>query len=798
MRLSILSLFFFATATLAAQDLRVTGYLEGDGAPLPYANVILRALPDFSFVRAIASGQYGTFDLPVPEAGTYLLEISALGYPREYRPLTLTDAPLALGTIILTPDATLLEGVEVVAERRLVEVLPDKTVFNVDKTLAATGTSAWELLRKAPGVIIDNGGGIILEGKTGVQVYINGKESPLRGDDLRSYLETLQATDIENIELITQPSSRYDAAGNGGIINIVLKKDKRIGTNGSVSASLTSGDYVRGNSSLSLNHREKKGNVYGSYSNRFGRGTGFLNLFRQQNGTEFDARTTSVYGGIGHNARVGYDLVATPRSTFGIVAAVNVYDGDSRSYSRTPIRPLGATTNDRVLIADNESDRQTRNYTLNLNYVNADTSDHRLNVDADYNRYQSDAYTYQPNAYYDGAETILLSQRITAQQTPTTIDAASLKVDYDTPFLNGTLGVGSKYSAVLTDNDFGFFTQTAGELQPDPERSNRFRYDERITAAYANYQREGKAFGYQLGLRIEHTASDGQLTAVATTNNDRVRRNYTDFFPSGGLTYTVNPRNKLALNFGRRVTRPNYAVLNPFESQIDELSSSRGNPFLQPQYANNLKLTHTYKYTLNTSLSYSRVTDYFARITQAEGEDRNFLTTRNIADQTTINLGVSYPFSLTDWANSYVSVNAYTNNFTSSNPEFVEVRRQTMSLYAQTTFKLPAAISFEVSGWYSSPSVWGGTYVTESMGSLNLAAQRKFLDDKLQVRFAANDVLFTSPWQGTTRFGELFIDGSGGGDSRNFTLSLSYDFGGKEVKSARRRDGGLEDEAGRM
>lgn len=796
----IITIILWSFAMLAsAQSTTLTGTVTDEaGAAIPYANAILRTLPDSAFAKAAVTMENGTFSISGLETGAYLLEILALGYTTTRQNIALTDPALDLRPVALQTNTAVLQDVVVVAQKPLVQVLPDKTVFNVDKTIASAGNSAWELLRKAPGVMIDNAGSIILEGKSGVQIYVNGKDSPLRGDELRSFLETLQATDIESIELITQPSSRYDAAGNAGIINIVLKKDKKLGTNGSVSGSVTSGDFLRYTSSANLNHRGKKGNLYGSYSNRFGDGTGFLYLFRQQNGTEFDARTNTVYGSNGHNARVGYDLVATPRSTFGVVVAANVYDGTSLSDSRTPIRPIGSMTNNRVLVANNRATSESQNYSLNLNYVYTDTSKQRLNIDADYGRYQSDGYNYQPNLFFDGTETTVLSRNITAQQTPIDIDVASLKADYERPFLTGQLTVGAKTSLVLTDNNFGYFTTVEEDLRRDEDLSNRFEYREHITAAYFNFGKNGKQLGFQLGLRMEHTNSDGELTSTQASAQDRVRRSYTNLFPSGGLTYQLNQKNQFALNYGRRVTRPYYASLNPFQRKIDDLSFSRGNPFLQPQYANNLKLTHTCNYRLNTSLSYTRVTDFFAQITESEGEDRNFITTRNIANQQVLNLGVSYPFSLTKWASSYLSVNAYTSSYEATDPDYVPTTQQTLSLYAQTTFKLPAAISLEVSGWYSSPSVWGGTYQTKSLGSLNLAAQRTFLADRLNVRLAANDVLYTSPWEGTTRFGELFIDGSGGNDSRNYTLSISYNFGGKEVKSARKRDNGMKEETGRM
>ncbi|MEM9930319.1 MAG: outer membrane beta-barrel family protein, partial [Bacteroidota bacterium] len=253
-----------------------------------------------------------------------------------------------------------------------------------------------------------------------------------------------------------------------------------------------------------------------------------------------------------------------------------------------------------------------------------------------------------------------------------------------------------------------------------------------------------------------------------------------------------------ALNYSRRIARPNYNSLNPFESQIDELSFQKGNPFLQPQYTDNIKLSHTYKYRLTTSIGYSYISDFFAQITDTLGTDRNFLITRNIANQEVWNLSVSYPFTAAKWWSVYLSLNGYHSSYEGQDDKFVAIDQTTFSFYAQNTFTLPRGFRFEVSGWFSSPSVWGGTYITNSMGSLDLGLQKKFLDDKLSVRLSANDVLFTSRWFADMQFGDLFIDGTGGWESRRVQLNFSYNFGNQEVKNARRRKTGLEDEDGRV
>ncbi|SHH41536.1 outer membrane beta-barrel family protein [Winogradskyella jejuensis] len=751
------------------------------------------------FIKGELSNEKGEFLFKSIENGSYYLLITSLGL-KDYKsePFDLENTNKTFEQIVMQDDSEALEEVTIVAERPMIQVQADKTVFNVANTVNAIGDNGFELLRKAPGIIIDNSDSIIVEGKAGVLFYIDDRPSVLRGQDLVNFLKTLQASDIDNIEIITQPSSRYDAEGNAGIINIKLKRDKSLGTNGSIASGLTVGDYARYNNSISFNNRNKRTSLYGTYSNNFGKSTGFINLNRTQNNINFDARSNSVFDNNSNNLRLGFDYYANDKSTFGIIATGNFNNSSSETDSRTPIRPVSQQNPDEVLISGSDSDNKTTNIFTNLNYRFKDTLGHSLNVDLDYGKYNSERFNLQPNRYFNGDETQVISENIVFFDTPIDISIVSGQADYKQNFLKGVLSAGFKYSKVYTENSFDAFDRTNGANDLDESQSNDFDYDEQIYAAYFNYNRKFEKLNIQIGLRMENTVSDGQLTSLQANQNNRVERNYTNWFPSGGITYQVNRKNTLSLNYSKRIQRPNYQSLNPFQYRIDELSFRQGNPFLQPQYTDNLKLSHTYNYRLTTSISYTFVSDFFAQITEAGPNNTNFIIQRNVANQKIINLGVSYPTKFNDWWNVYISLNAYRSIYEATNPDFVETQQNTLSLYAQNTFKISKGLTAEISGWFNSPSVWGGTYETESLGALNIAFQKRFLDDKLTARLAFNDILFTSPWRGTTQFGDLFIDGNGGNDSRQVRFNLTYNFGRDEIKKAQKRKTGIEDEKNRI
>ena len=792
--------FLLASSFLNAQSFSINGKIALESnEKAAVTSILLYPENSQTLVKAVVTDSNGNFIFSNIKTGNYFIKINYIGF-QSYNSnvFSITDKNIELPLIALQKSTEALEEIVIKKQKPMVQVLADKTVFNVENTINATGTSGFELLRKAPGVVIDNNDNLIVEGKSGVLIYIDGKQSFLSGSDLSNYLKTIQATDIEAIEIITQPSSKYDAAGNAGIINIKLKKNKNFGTNGSISSGYNIGRFGTSLNSLSFNNRNKKNNFYGNYSNRFGKNYNFINLNRLQSNTLFDSRSSSVNETNANNIKLGYDYYANSRNTFGIVVSGNFNNGINNGKTRTPIRSFTASTIDSILVA--KSDSYNRNYNLysNINYRFQDTTGTSFNADFDYGKYNSDRTNYQPNFYYDTSESTILSQSINSQNTPVIIDIFSLKSDYEQRLFKGKFGTGFKTSLVKTDNTFEVFNYPNGLPIFNSLLSNRFEFNENINAVYVNYNRLYKKFNFQFGLRVENTISEGNLISTQQTSNQTVKRSYTDFFPSGGITCQVNDNNSLALLYSNRIERPSYQSLNPFEFQIDELSFQKGNPFLRPQYTTNIKINHTYKYTLNTSLSYSYISDFFAQVTEAEGDTRNFLITRNVANQQIINLGISYPFKVKEWWSVYMSVNAYQSKYMATNDTFTGITQETLSLYGQNNFSLPKDFNLEISGWYSSPSVWGGTYRTRSLGSLDIAIQKQFLSKKLTARLAFSDVLFTSPWRANATFPNLVITGDGGNDSRQVRFNLSYNFGSEQIKKSRNRNSGLEDEKNRI
>jgi len=783
--------------TFGQSSKKITGSLSSDEGAVLFATVFVKHEADSSVAKVALSDTSGAFKFVGIPAGRYFIHATFVGLlPYYSTPFDFSSADVDLGILKMTAN-TELGTVDVVTTRPIIQILPDKTVFNVQGTLNATGVNGFDLLRKAPGVIIDNNNNIVLEGKSGVQVYVDNKPTILSGEDLVNYLKSMQAADIDKIEIITQPSSKYEAAGNAGIINIVLKRDKNLGTNGTITMGYGYGIYhnYHANGSFSLNHRNKKVNFYTSYSNNTGTNWSFFYLDRTQFGSTYESRSDNNDYNASHNGKAGVDWYINPKHTIGFLASGNYFDSRTNSANITEIGPTGFTDPTQVLTANNTGVGLNYRAAGNINYRFADTLGHEFTADVDYGVYNREQNNYQPNSYMDFATQQVLYENNYRMITPTAISIATAKMDYSQNLWGGKISMGAKASLVTTDNTLNFYNVIDQVDIYNADRSNSFTYSENVIAGYLNYARSiSKKLNFQVGLRAEQTNSVGDLVSTQTTTEDHVERHYLNFFPSGGLTFSPNQNNTWALTFSRRIQRPNYQSLNPFTWQVNELSFMKGNPFLQPQYGNNVKVSHTFKYRFSTSLSYSYVEDFFAQINDTLNQTSSYIISRNVADEQTVTLGVSLPFSITKWWSVFISVNAFHTSYIGTDDKFQAVNRFTGSAFGQNTFLLPKGFKFELSGWFSSPTIWGGTYLTGSMGSLDVALEKKFLEDRLSLRVACSDVFFTSYWTAHMSYGELSVSGSGGWESRIVRMQLSYNFGNKDVKKVRDRKTGLDDE----
>ena len=798
--------------SLFAQTASIKGQLQdADGNAIVFSNVILFNAADSSMAKVETTDDAGIFQIQGITPGQYFLTATYVGLSDLTRNDLTAKANeiLDLGVLAFAPQAIELEQATVKATRAIVEVKPDRTVFNVQGTINSVGSNAIELLRKAPSVTVDNNDNVSVLGRAGVLVYVDGKRLPLGGTDLSNYLQNLQADQIDRIDIITNPGAKYEAEGNAGIIDIRLKKDKNLGSNGTISGTYTQGQLTRYNGSASANYRNKAMNVFGTLG--YGDYDTFNNMNFQsfQNDLQLLESNRMRNNNENINFRLGTDFFLNKKHTLGFLVMGGNSDIMNLNANRIVIsqedNPLAI---DSILVADNINAGTNSRMSYNLNYKYDIGKSASLNVDLDYGRYQNDSDREQPNQYFDATETNVVSEVLNSFNTETDIDIYTAKLDFEKPVFGGQFGIGGKYSKVVTDNLFEIFDGINGSRIRIDSSSNRFEYDESVTAGYVSYARPlGKKWNVSAGLRVEHSDIMGELTAfTANGAEDPVDLNYVSWFPSFGLTYQAAPMHSWAFNYGRRINRPDYNVLNPFNNRLSEISFEKGNPFLNPEIVNNIEVGYTYAYRFNFKLGYSKTEDQITRLIRpaGNGDDRStIITWDNLAKQQIFSFSASLPFQFNKWWSAYMNLGAnYQKNeatYPSSNgtTAVVDIGAFNYNIYQQHTFTLPFGFKGEISGWFSGPGIWGGVFEYETSWSLNLGLQKKFLQDALNVRISANDLFYESGWNGVSRFDGLTSIGYGNWDSRNVSLSISYNFGNQNVKS-RRRKTGIENEAGRV
>lgn len=799
-------LFFIATSSKAQQ---ITGVVRDDqNKPLDKSTVSLLKAKDSTVVKLAVTNNDGRFSLSAPAPGGYLISASHVGHTTIYSKIVeVSGSDVSVGDLMMLKASGSLTGVTVTSKKPMVEVKADKTILNVEGTINATGNDALELLRKSPGVMVDKDDRISLAGKNGVQVYIDGKPSPLAGADLANYLKSLQSAQIEAIEIITNPSAKYDAAGNAGIINIKLKKNKAYGTNGSANAGYNIGIYPKYNGGINFNYRNKAINIFGNYNYNYSKVESKFNLFRSVLDTVFDNKTTMLMLNESHGFKVGMDYYIGKKHIIGAVINGNISENEFNNDSRTPIsyKPTGIA--DRILVAKNTNDMQRDNVNFNLNYRFADTSGRELNIDADYGLFRNEGNQLQPNYYYKASDGSLLSQVFYRFISPTDIDIYTVKADYEQNLKGGRLGIGAKTSIINTANNFQRFD--VAQLKPeiktlDVPRSNQFDYSENINALYINYNKQLKGVMFQAGLRMENTVSQGDsygLNAngsVNTSSKQSFKRNYTNLFPSAALTFNKNPMNQWGISYSRRIDRPVYQDLNPFEFKLDEYTFQKGNTNLTPQFTNIVTLTNTYKYKLTTSLSYSHVADVFAQLVDTTEKTKSFITRKNLATQDVISLNISYPFMY----KSYMAFVNLSGNYSKYQADFgggtrkINLDAASFNIYMQHSIKFGKKKDWtgEVSGWFASPGIWEGVFKSKSMGSVDAGLQKTIFKGKGNFKLSVSDIFFTMKWAGTSEFAGQFTRANGNWESRQLRTSFTWRFGSSTVKAARQRKDASEEE----
>ncbi|MEO7983611.1 MAG: TonB-dependent receptor [Bacteroidota bacterium] len=800
-------LLMLTATTLHSQAQQISGLIKDEnGTPLSGVTISLMRTSDSSVIKLAISQPAGLYSFSGIREGKYRVLASHTGYKPAFSPVFSFSA-----SVVIVPEIKLsktpgdLGNVTVTAVKPMVEVKADKTILNVEGTINAIGSNALELLRKSPGVLLDKDDNISLAGKNGVQVYIDGRVTPLSGQDLANNLKSLQSAQIEAIEIITNPSAKYDAAGNAGIINIRLKKNKALGTNGSVNAGWNMAQSAKYNAGISVNHRNKKINIFSTYSYTYAPNEQFMNIYRTVLDSLFDQKGTIRDLRRSHNFKIGADYFINKKNTVGMTVNGILADPASSSNSKTLISNTTTRIVDRMLVAGNDNQMKRHNANINLNYNYTDPKGTSFVVNADHGSYDLNSDQFQPNDYYNASGQVLQNSVVYRMLSPALININSIKGDYEENFLKGKLGIGAKSARVKTDNDFQRYDVAGSSEALDKERSNHFIYKENINAGYVNYNRQFKTFMFQAGLRVENTVSEGISNGQKYSGGSYIpsvssfKRSYTDLFPSASITCNKNPVKQWSLTYSRRIDRPAYQDLNPFEFKLDEYTFMKGNINLRPQYTNSFGITHIYKYKLNVTMNYSHVKDLFTQILDTVEKSKAFATKKNLATQDITSLTVSYPFQYKSYSlffNASSNYSKYKADFGAG--RMVDLNAVGFNLFAQNSLKFAKTWTTELSGFFNAPTIYMGSFKGKSIYNVDAGLSKQVMKGKGTIKASLSDVFHSMKFRATSDFAGQTTKINFSSESRQFKLSFNYRFGNSGVKAARQRTGGAEEELKRV
>lgn len=790
--------FTYASVARGFNDQNITGILvDESNAPVPFATVALRNATDSSLVKGELSDDNGAFSFLQVKEGSYMVEIQGIGFEKLIRRGITVSAgtPTDLGTIRLQLKSSSLQTVNVIADKPFIEKHLDKTVVNIENSIIQTNSSVIEMMEKLPGVQVNQDGVISLKGRQGVIITIDGKQTGLSGQDLGNLLKGMPSSSIQKVEIITNPSSKYDAAGNAGIINIVTKKNKRPGFNGSVTAGYGQGRYEKYNASTNLSYKGKRYNLFGSYS--YSKRKGFNNLMLTRNfyagdtlTSYFETNNYIVFPFETHNPRVGADFTISPKTSVSVLGTSVINQFRPTADNHTDIFS-GENAKTGAFDFTNRSKDRWLSYSINSQVRHQfDTLGKELTVDLDYANYANKANQLFTNTVTDH-NNIFLARSILHGDQQARLDIRSFKADYVNPIgTKAKFEAGAKSSYVTGESDIKFYDETPEELVFDSARSNHFLYSELINAAYANISREYEKFSGQLGVRAEQTIANGEQVLTGYKFN----RNYIQLFPSAFVDYKLNEKSSLNLNVGRRIDRPGYQQMDPFRRMIDATTYAEGNPYLVPQITYNSELTFSHKNELFISGGYSLTYDNITDMLVQDG-------VKKVTVQTVVNLdqadfytfNVTYSKRLAKWWNTNTSIQSYYGIYRGEvNNYAINQGRPSFTFTTSNSIFLMEGLSMEANFNYNHKNLYGVTLM-RSMYNLSFGVQKQLLKKKATLTLNVTDVLWKAYPSGHTHFANVDEFWIAKRDTRVVNVNFSYRFGKGQAAKMRRSTGADEE-----
>jgi iron complex outermembrane receptor protein len=774
-------------------------------SPLEAATAELLRAKDSALVKTAISDKSGVAEMESLRPGQYLLRVTMVNHqPRYSQSFEVNDRSLDIPAIVLATSSAQLGAVTVTARKPFIQKLSDRIVVNVDNSIVSAGSSAMDVLERSPGVNVDQNDVISLRGRSGVTIMIDGKPTAMTGADLANYLKGLPSAAIERIDIITNPSAKYDAAGNSGIIDIHMKKDQRLGTNGTVTAGYGQGVYPKANAGTTFNYRNKKVNIFGNYNYAYRVGLNHLILDRNffNNGAYNGGDLKDNYSkspSKSNAARLGMDFFPSKKTIIGFVV-----NGNFNKYTRDNNNRSIVINSGHQYVSTFDSyannDDGGNNIVANVNFKHSfDSTGKELTADFDYGSYHSTSLTLNATKYYKLDGSSLQPDYALKGDQDGKLNFKTAKIDYVNPLQNqAKIEAGIKTSFVSSDNDAKFFDVSSGTPQNDVNKTNHFLYKENNLAGYINFNKAWKKFDMTIGLRGEQT----NMSTEQLVGNKKFDSSYFQLFPSAFFNYKLTEEQVLGISVSRRIDRPGYSALNPFLFLIDVTTYATGQPALLPQLTWSYELSYTLK-NLSFTFSYSktkdaqdiaiaRFKDVFPAIPAADNV--TVQVPINIKSSDYYGLSISAPIKLTKWWNMINNGDIYYNHFNGSlGTTTLDRGKPAVDLRSNNSFTLKKGWTAELNGNFSSGGQ-SGFMVFDPRWGIAAGVQKTIFKSKGTVRFNVTDIFWTNLPKAVITYNNYIEKWHATRESRVANLSFTYRFGNNKVQQARRRTTASEEE----
>lgn len=772
MKQFILMFFLSVTTLFAGTDPADLGKVNGvvrDAdlkEPIPYATVSVKNA-EGEIITGSVSTIDGAFTIDKLKTGTYSLEVQFMGYKKYTQEIKITSArkDLELGTIYLEPEVAQLADVEVVAERSTIEQRVDRKVINVGKDLTTAGPTASDIMGNLPTLTVDQDGNISMRGNDNVKILVDGKPTNIPAAQL---LKQIPSTSIKSIELITNPSAKYNPEGMSGIINIVLHKNSNLGFNGDLSTGVTIGDYTRYNGSLNANYRTGKFNLYTNLGTNGGD--------RFQSGVITNLTNNSVENirfvmpSESYLYKVGVDFYMDDKNTFSLYTNQNYFTGGPDGRVNILFRNNPELNFYQNFLLDDENVSSTYNFVYRRDF---EKEGHNLELEADYNTVDE---TEIARFSYEGAAEDFEDYRDNVEDD---ISNTTINLDYVNPLSEKSkLEVGAEARWRTSTNDYKTTNEDLENVIYD--------YDNSIFSFYTTFGQEFTKWSYQLGARLE------QYNVEAIYNGSKIYEDdYFTLYPSAFFTYKMSEMKSLQLSYSRRVDRPGLDQVNPVREFSTPRITGVGNPELEPQFTNSVELNYTQNFkggSFTGGVFYRHIENDISQALIADPEDpsRLLLTFLNGEDNNAYGLELSGRVKPVRWWSIAPSFEVYrTNERGIVGVEKVEVETTGVNLRVSQSFEATKNLTFQLFALYRGPMEMM-QIDAEEFYFFNAGARYNFLKDKATLSLNFNDIFETQKFRFTTDI-PYRQTGVFHGDSQTVFVGFSYRFGGGKNKALQRK-----------